>query len=70
MADLLISINDIVVSPFHEDFIFTKLRICEASQNKTLAKISEFTVLSFALFSILAGPTVGHKGIFFSSECL
>ena len=37
--DLAISVNDRVTSPFHEDFIFTKLRIC-----KTLVKISKFTV--------------------------
>ena len=27
--DLSISIKDIVISPFREDFIFTKLRICK-----------------------------------------
>ena len=32
--DLPISLNDRVISPLREDFIFTKLRICE---NKTLA---------------------------------
>ena len=37
--DLLISINDRVILPFHEGFIFTKLH-----KNKVLAKISEFTV--------------------------
>ena len=31
-------------SPFREGFIFEKLRIREVSQNKNLAKISEFTV--------------------------
>ena len=39
--DLPISINDRVVLPFPEGFIFTKLRICE---NKVLAKIYKFTV--------------------------
>ena len=29
--DLPTSVNDIAMSPFHEDFIFTKLRICEVS---------------------------------------
>ena len=38
--DLHISVVDRVISPFREDFIFTKPRIY-----KTLAKISEFTVL-------------------------
>ena len=35
-----------MISAFREDFIFTKLRICYAKfrENKTLAKISEFTV--------------------------
>ena len=28
---LLISVNERVISPFREDFIFTKLRICEVS---------------------------------------
>ena len=37
-------VNDRVISSFREDFIFTKLRICFA-KNKTLVKISEFTVL-------------------------
>ena len=46
--DLPKSINDRVILPFREGFIFTKLRICEVSQNKVLAKISEFTV-TFAL---------------------
>ena len=30
--DLPISVNDNVISPFREDFIFTKLRLCEFSQ--------------------------------------
>ena len=30
--DLLISVNDRVNSPFREDFIFTKLCICEVSR--------------------------------------
>ena len=38
--DLPISVNDRVISPFCEGFIFTKF------ENKTLAKISEFTVLN------------------------
>ena len=42
--DLPISLNDRVIPPFREDFIFKKLRLCEVSQNETLAKISEFTV--------------------------
>ena len=42
--DLLISVNYRMISPFREDFIFTQLRICEVSRNKTFAKISESTV--------------------------
>ena len=38
--DLPISINERVILPFREGFIFTKFR-----ENKVLAKISEFTVL-------------------------
>ena len=30
--DLLISVNDRMISPFRKDFIFTKLRICEVSR--------------------------------------
>ena len=30
--DLPISVNDRAISPFREDFIFTKLRICEVSR--------------------------------------
>ena len=33
-----------MILPFREGFNFTKLRICEVRENKTLAKISEFTV--------------------------
>ena len=40
-----ISVNDSVFSQFHEDFIFTKLRISEVRKNVTLAKISEFTII-------------------------
>ena len=39
--DLPISVNDRVISPFCDDFIFTKLR--KFRENKTLLKISEFT---------------------------
>ena len=50
--DICISVNDRVILPFHEGFHFTKLRI-----NKTLAKISEFTVygernISNSLFNL------------------
>ena len=38
--DLPISINDRVILPFREDFIFAKFR-----ENKVFAKISEFTVV-------------------------
>ena len=31
--DLPISVNERVISPIHEGFIFTKLRICEVSRN-------------------------------------
>ena len=37
---LSISVNDGVISPIYEDFIFTKFH-----ENKTLAKVSEFTVI-------------------------
>ena len=39
MHDLHISVNDRMISPFREDFIFTKLRLREVCENKTLAKI-------------------------------
>ena len=39
MQDLPISVNDRVILPFCEGFIFTKLH-----ENKVLGKISEFTV--------------------------
>ena len=38
--DLPISVNDEMISPFREGYIFTKFR-----ENKALAKISEYTVL-------------------------
>ena len=45
MHDICISVNDRVILPFHEGFNFTKLRIyAKFHENKTLAKISEFTV--------------------------
>ena len=40
---LLTSVNDRVISSFHEGFIFTKFH-----ENKTIAKFSEFTVRSVA----------------------
>ena len=43
-SDLPISVNDSEISPFIEDFIFTKLRICLVSRIQTLAKICKFTV--------------------------
>ena len=46
LHDLPISVIDRVISPLSEDFIFAKLRICE---NKTFAKITEFTVVWLAL---------------------
>ena len=36
--DLPISINDILISPFREDFIFMKLAYAKFRKNKTLAK--------------------------------
>ena len=42
-----VKVNDRVISPFHEGFIFTKLHIyiyAKFRENKTLAKISEVTV--------------------------
>ena len=49
-----------MISSFRENFIFTKLR-----ENKTLAKISGFTVLG--------GPRglgeLGEKGYIFSGNC-
>ena len=40
--DLPRSVNDRVISAFREDFVFTKYVMFR--ENKTLAKISEFTV--------------------------
>ena len=45
--DLPISVTNSVVLLFREGFIFAKLRICEVSRKKNLAKISEFTVVSY-----------------------
>ena len=42
--DLPISVNDKVIQPFREDFIFTKLRIREVLRKTNLAKISEFSL--------------------------
>ena len=36
--DLPLSVNDILISPFHKDFIFTKHGLCEDSQKLNLAK--------------------------------
>ena len=50
--DLLTSVNVRVISPFHEVFIFTKLRGCEVlsakfCENKILImKISDFIVIA------------------------
>ena len=41
---LHISVNNRVISTFHEGFAFTKLRRCEVSQIKTLVKVFNFTV--------------------------
>ena len=41
--DLLMSVNDRVISPICGEFIFTQLS-AKFRENKTLAKISEFTV--------------------------
>ena len=46
--DLPTSVKDIVISPFRDDSIFTKLRICEVRENKTIGKISKFTVAKTA----------------------
>ena len=40
---LPISVDERVIFTFREDFIFTKLRICEVSRKQTLAKMSGFT---------------------------
>ena len=45
--DIPISVNDRVILPFRECFNITKLR-----KNKTLAKISEFTVYTVASIAI------------------
>ena len=37
--DLPISVIDAVVSPFREDFIFSKLRICEVSRKENPREI-------------------------------
>ena len=45
--DLPTSVNDRVISPFHEGFTFTKLRLyAKFRENKTLAKIFEFTLIN------------------------
>ena len=50
--DLPTSINDRVILPFREGFIFTKLRsYAKFRENKVLAKISEFTVCFWFFFS-------------------
>ena len=49
--DLPISVNNRVISQFCEDFVFTKLRICEVSGKLTLGKIYELTVLKFLISS-------------------
>ena len=52
--EIPISENYRVIWLFHEGFIFTKLHICaKFRENKTLAKISEFTVMlaSWAMLS-------------------
>ena len=42
MHDLPISLNDIIVCPFHEDFIFINIiYICDFREYKTLAKKSQ-----------------------------
>ena len=43
--DLHISVNDRVISPYRESFIFTKFAYAKFRENKTLAKISKFTVI-------------------------
>ena len=42
--DTPISVNDRVILPFCEGFIFTKLLICKVCENKTRVKIYQFTV--------------------------
>ena len=42
--DLAISINDRMILPFREGFIFTKTSHPKFRENKVLTKISEFTV--------------------------
>ena len=58
--DLPLSVNDRVILLFREGLIFTKLRICEVSRNKTLAKTSELQYL-FALFSMFLLITMMHQ---------
>ena len=55
--DLPISINERVILPFRESFIFTKLRYAKFRENKVLAKISEFTVF---LWRCDGRPKVAH----------
>ena len=45
--DLPISVNDMVISPFHEAFFYfhETWHMQSFHENKTLAKISEFTVV-------------------------
>ena len=60
--DLPRSVNDKVISPFREDFIFTKLRICKVSRKKTLAKISGFTVTTLYNNMVLLIQYPSHYG--------
>ena len=48
------SVNGRVISPFHEDFIFVKLRY----ENKILAKINVFTVPKSHFFIVALDPVM------------
>ena len=49
--DFSISVNDRVISPFREDFIFTIIAYAKFRGNKILAKFSEFTIISWCIWA-------------------
>ena len=48
--DLLISVNDRVISPFHEGLFSRNFAVAKFRENKTLAKASEFTVTNLECY--------------------
>ena len=56
-----ISVNDIVILPFHKDLFSQNFACAKFCENKTLAKISEFTVFQ------IWGHTMGYATYLFRS---